>query len=75
MAELVSLIGERGADPYLLIGVLLEGAVRTLAKHIPLERQGQTTSSLGSYWWNVSMRTGWRRGIEPPARLFVILVE
>jgi hypothetical protein len=39
--------GNQGADPYLLIGVLLEGAVHTVAKHIPAERQGETTKQLG----------------------------
>jgi hypothetical protein len=46
VAELVKLIGDGGADPYLLIGVLLEGAVHTLAKHIPPERQRQTAEQL-----------------------------
>jgi hypothetical protein len=47
VAQLVRIIGDQGADPYLLIGALLEGAVCTLAKHIPAERQGQTTEQLG----------------------------
>ena len=47
VAELVRLIGDQGADPYLLIGVLLESAVHTLAKHIPPERQADTTEQLG----------------------------
>jgi hypothetical protein len=46
VAELIKLIGDGGADPYLLIGVLLEGAVYTLAKHIPTERQRETTEQL-----------------------------
>ena len=47
VAELIQLIGDEGADPYLLIGVLLEGAVHTLANHIPPERQRQMTEQLG----------------------------
>ena len=47
VGELVRMVGDGGADPYLLIGVLLEGAVHTLAKHIPPERQGDTTEQLG----------------------------
>ena len=47
VAELIKLIGDRDVDPYLLIGVLLEGAVDTLAKHIPPERQAETTERLG----------------------------
>ena len=47
VAELIKLIGDGGADPYLLIGVLLEGAVQTLANHIPPERQRETKEQLG----------------------------
>ena len=38
---------ERGADPYLLIGALIEGAVHTLAEHVPAERRRQVTEELG----------------------------
>jgi hypothetical protein len=47
VAELVGLVGDRGADPYLLIGALVDGAVDTLAKHIPPERQAEATEQLG----------------------------
>jgi hypothetical protein len=47
VAELVRLIGERGADPYLLIGILVEGAADTPATHVPLERQRAVTEELG----------------------------
>jgi hypothetical protein len=47
VGELVRMVGDGGADPYLLIGVKLEGAVHTLAKHIPPERQRETTEQLG----------------------------
>ncbi len=47
VAELVRLVGDRGADPYLLIGALVDGAVDTLAKHIPPERQVEATKQLG----------------------------
>jgi hypothetical protein len=47
LAELIRMTGNQGADPYLLIGVLLEGAVHTIAEHIPRERQGDTTEQLG----------------------------
>jgi hypothetical protein len=46
VVELVRLIDERGVDPYLLIGTLLEGAVHTLANHIPPERQRETAEQL-----------------------------
>ena len=47
IAELIRLTGDQGVDPYLLIGALLEGAVDTLAKHIPAERQKETTEAMG----------------------------
>ncbi len=47
VAELVRIIGDRDANPYLLIGVLVEGAVETLAKHVPPERQAEATEQLG----------------------------
>jgi hypothetical protein len=54
VAELVRLIGERGADPYLLIGALVEGAVHTLAAYsdakwpvIPIHSGHQFRRKLG----------------------------
>jgi hypothetical protein len=47
VAELIRQVADRGADPYLLIGALVEGAVDTLAKHIPPARQGEATEQLG----------------------------
>jgi hypothetical protein len=46
VAELVRLVGDRGADPYLLIGALVDSAVDTLANHIPPERQAEATKQL-----------------------------
>ena len=46
LATVIRLIGDRGADPYLLIGVLMEGAVNTLVKHVPAERQIDTARAL-----------------------------
>ena len=45
--HLLRLVTDDGADPYLVLGVLVEGAVHTLAKHIPRERQPETTEQLG----------------------------
>ena len=50
VAELVGLVADRGADPYLLIGALVDGAVDTLAKHIPPERQVEATEQLSRIW-------------------------
>ena len=47
LAEVIRLVTDDGADPYLVLGVLVEGAVHTLAKHIPRERQPETTEQLG----------------------------
>jgi hypothetical protein len=47
VAELISQVGDQGADPYLLIGALVESAADTIAKHIPPERQGEATEQLG----------------------------
>jgi hypothetical protein len=49
VAELVGLVADGGTDPYLLIGALVEGAVDTLAKHIPTERQVEATEQLGRF--------------------------
>ncbi len=46
LAEVIRLVTEDGADPYLVIGVLVEGAVHTVARHIPAERQAETTEQL-----------------------------
>jgi hypothetical protein len=40
-ADLTRWFGDQGADPYLLIGALLEGAVHTLVQHVPPEKQGE----------------------------------
>jgi hypothetical protein len=46
LAETISLIGESDVDPYAIVGVLIEGAVHTIAQHIPTERQGDTAATL-----------------------------
>jgi hypothetical protein len=47
LARVIQLVTADGADPYLVIGVLVEGAVHTLAEHIPPERQADATEELG----------------------------
>lgn len=46
LASMIKLATDDGADPYLVLGVLIEGAARTAAKHIPPERQIETTEQL-----------------------------
>ena len=44
LAQMIRLITDDGVDPYLVLGVLVEGAVHTLGKHIPPERQAEAVS-------------------------------
>jgi hypothetical protein len=46
LAETITLIGASDADPYAILGVLVEGAVHTVARHIPAERQADAASTL-----------------------------
>jgi hypothetical protein len=46
LAEMIRLVTADGADPYLVIGVLVEGAVHTIDKHIPPARQAETIDQL-----------------------------
>jgi hypothetical protein len=47
LAHMVRLITADGADPYLVLGVLVEGAAHTIARYIPPERQVEATEELG----------------------------
>lgn len=47
LAAMIRLATADGADPYLVIGVLVEGAAHTIDRHIPRERQAETTEELG----------------------------
>ena len=46
LAEMINMVGEADVDPYAVLGVLIEGAVHTVIRHIPGERQADTTSAL-----------------------------
>ena len=46
LAEVIRVITQDGSDPYLVLGVLVEGAVHTIAKHIPPARRAETVSEL-----------------------------
>jgi hypothetical protein len=43
LATMIRLATEDGADPYLVLGVLVEGAVHVLDKHVPPKRRGEAT--------------------------------
>ena len=47
LAAMIRLVTADGADPYVVLGVLVEGAALTIAQHIPKERQAETTEELG----------------------------
>jgi hypothetical protein len=46
LAQTISLTGEIGADPYAVLGVLVEGAVQTIVQHIPAEQRAETAATL-----------------------------
>jgi hypothetical protein len=46
LAQTISMTGEIGADPYAVLGVLVEGAVLTIVQHIPAEQQTETAALL-----------------------------
>jgi hypothetical protein len=46
LAQTISMTGEIGADPYAVLGVLIEGAVLTVVQHIPAEQQTETAEML-----------------------------
>ena len=46
LAQMISIVGESDVDPYAVLGVLLEGAAHTIARHIPAERQADTAEAL-----------------------------
>jgi hypothetical protein len=46
LASMIHLALEDGADPYLIAGVLLEGAVYAVVQHIPPERQSEAARTM-----------------------------
>jgi hypothetical protein len=46
LAQTISLTGAIGADPYAVLGVLVEGAVLTIVQHIPAEQQREMAVTL-----------------------------
>ena len=46
LAQMISIVGESDADPYAVLGVLVEGAAHTLAQYFPAERQAETAVML-----------------------------
>ena len=46
LAQTISMACPGGADPYAVLGVLIEGTVQTLVEQIPNERQAETAAML-----------------------------
>jgi hypothetical protein len=46
LAQTISMTGAIGADPYAVLGVLVEGAVQTIVQQIPPEQQMETAATL-----------------------------
>lgn len=46
LAQTISMACPGGADPYAVLGVLIEGTVQTLVEHIPKERQAEVAVTL-----------------------------
>jgi hypothetical protein len=46
LAQTISMTGTIGMDPHVVLGILVEGAVQTLIRHIPAERQAETAAVL-----------------------------
>jgi hypothetical protein len=46
LAQTISMTGAIGADPYAVLGVLVEGAVQTIVQQIPAEHQSETAALL-----------------------------
>ena len=46
LAQTIAMTGAIGADPYAVLGVLVEGAVQTVVQHIPAEQQAETAATL-----------------------------
>ena len=46
LAQTISMTGAIGADPYAVLGVLVEGAVQTIIQQIPEERRAEAAAAL-----------------------------
>ena len=46
LAQTISMACPGGADPYAVLGVLVEGTVQTLVEHIPKERRAEIAATL-----------------------------
>lgn len=46
LAQTITMTGAIGADPYGVLGVLVEGAVQTILQQIPEEQRAETAATL-----------------------------
>jgi hypothetical protein len=46
LAQTITMTSAIGADPYAVLGVLVEGAVQTIVQQIPAQQQTETAATL-----------------------------
>ncbi|MSP02842.1 MAG: hypothetical protein EXR07_17615 [Acetobacteraceae bacterium] len=46
LAQTIGMTGAIGADPYAVLGVLVEGAVETIVQQIPAEHRAEAAATL-----------------------------
>jgi|ERR1700733_5459324 hypothetical protein len=66
LAQTISMACPGGADPYAVLGVLVEGTVQTLVAHIPKERRPEITAALKQLLEQRLRASGIPDGDAPP---------
>jgi hypothetical protein len=66
LAQTISMACPGGADPYGVLGVLIEGTVQTLVEHIPKERRAETAAMLKQLLEERLKASGIPDGDAPP---------
>ncbi len=63
LASTIKMLGDSEADPYLTIGVLVEGVIHTLNTRLPASRQAETASAILRLMLDRLRQTDHLRGI------------
>jgi hypothetical protein len=66
LAQTISMACLGGADPYAVLGVLIEGTVQTLVENIPKERQAEIAATLKQLLEERMKASGIPAGDAPP---------
>jgi hypothetical protein len=66
LAQTISMACPGGADPYAVLGVLIEGTVQTPVEHIPKERRAEITAALKQLLEQRLRASGIPDGDAPP---------